>query len=143
MKVTHFQCDLGIASNSYGRFMKLKGPWNGFDNQTYRAAYKFLKDRGAQGIKTTSKKRKSNDGAAVSTGPSKAASTVSKKDNLPDLSDVQLDGEQDDAVVVYDTPAEIRKKISAHLPKKASRKQASAARSARNTIQHARSAQLS
>lgn len=32
-KVTHFQRELGIASNSYGRFIKLKGPWNGADNK--------------------------------------------------------------------------------------------------------------
>lgn len=33
-RVTHFQRELNVASNSYGHFMNLKGPWNGIDNQT-------------------------------------------------------------------------------------------------------------
>lgn len=113
MKVTHFQRDLGINSNSYGRFMKLKGPWSGIDNQTYHAAYLFFRAREAHGIKTGAKKRKSNDGSAVKGGDAKKA----KKAGPPDVSDVQLDGEEENTVEVYDTPAEIRKKISAHMPK--------------------------
>ena len=45
-KVTHFQRELGISSSSYGNFMKLKGPLNGTDNQTYKAAHKFFLERG-------------------------------------------------------------------------------------------------
>lgn len=96
--------------------MKLNGPWNGIDNQTYHAAYRFFKDREAKGNTTATKKRKSNDGAAVDTGNSKS-SAGSKKDAIANVSDTHLDGEEDDKVEVYDTPAESRKKISAHLRK--------------------------
>lgn len=112
VKVTHFQRDLGISSNSYGRFMKLKGPWNGIDNQTYHAAYHFFRKREAAGIKTGAKKRKSNDGKAVGTGTKAAVEPA-----VLDVEDVHLDKEEDEKVEVYDTPAEIRKKISAHMPK--------------------------
>ena len=45
-KVTHFQRELGINSNSYGRFMKLKGSDKGHGNQAYEAASVFFAKRG-------------------------------------------------------------------------------------------------
>jgi hypothetical protein len=35
---TDFQRECNINSNSYSRFMKLKGPYSRIDNQTYEAA---------------------------------------------------------------------------------------------------------
>lgn len=40
---TAFLKYLNVNSNSYGRFMKLKGAWNGGQNGTYWAAYRFFK----------------------------------------------------------------------------------------------------
>jgi len=107
VKVTHWQRDLGINSNSYGRFMKLKGPWSGMDNQTYQAGYLYFKKRELAGIKppNVNKKRKSGDGATPK-GP-------------PDTTDIELPGEEDDKVQVFDSCDEIRRKISAHLKKDA------------------------
>lgn len=51
IKVTHFQKENGINSNSYGRFMKLKGPYSGIDNQTYHQAHRFFRKREEKGIK--------------------------------------------------------------------------------------------
>jgi hypothetical protein len=99
MKVTHFQRECNINSNSYGRFMKLKGPFSGADNQTYLAAFIFFKKRELAGIKPQKKKAKTND-----------------LDKF-DVSDpaLELDGEGEGEVQVYDTCDEIRRKINAHL----------------------------
>ncbi|KAI9864358.1 MAG: hypothetical protein M1813_003278 [Trichoglossum hirsutum] len=99
MKVTHFQRECGINSNSYGRFMKLKGPYSGVDNQTYEAAFIFFKKRELAGIK-----------------PPKKKATAKDLDKF-DVSDpaLELDGEDEGEVEVYDTCDEIRRKINAHL----------------------------
>ena len=57
MKVTEFQRTLGINSNSYGRFMKLKGPLSGMDNQTFHAACPFFMEREVNGMKPAKKKK--------------------------------------------------------------------------------------
>jgi len=41
--VTQFQRTLAVNSNSYGRFMRLRGTESGLNNQTYKAAVKFFK----------------------------------------------------------------------------------------------------
>lgn len=99
MKVTHFQRDLGINSNSYGRFMKLKGPYSGIDNQTYHAAHAFFLQRERSGIKAPrAKKAKAEDLAKFD---------VSNVQNLP--------GEEEEDVSIYDTCDDIRAKIQSHL----------------------------
>ena len=99
MKVTEFQRACNINSNSYGRFMKLKGPYAGDMNQTYGAAFRFFKAREAAGIKCRSQKKvKKNE--------------ESKK---LDVSTVELSGEEDESVEVYDTCDEVRRKIAAYL----------------------------
>lgn len=99
MKVTEFQRACNINSNSYGRFMKLKGPYAGDSNQTYSAAFKFFQKRKSAGIKEPSKKKVKKD-------------VESKR---LDVSAVELSGEEDETVEVYDTCDEIRRKIAAHL----------------------------
>jgi hypothetical protein len=96
MKVTEFQKTIGANSNSYGRFMKLKGPWKGDSNNTFYGACKFFMKREKEGIKPA-KKQKTGEAA------------------LPDISNITLDKEEEDEVEVYDTCDELRKKISAHL----------------------------
>jgi len=101
MKVTEFQKTIHANSNSYGRFMKLKGPWKGIDNSTMSGAYKFFKKREREG-KAMPKKRKT---ATVAAAPT------------PDHPEPYLDGEENDSVEIYDSCDEIRRKISAHLRK--------------------------
>jgi hypothetical protein len=98
MKVTQFQNAIGVSSTSYGNFMKMKGPMKGIDSSTMSGAYKFFKKREKEG-KAMPKKRKTA-----------AAQTV-------DLSDIHLEGEDEDAVEVYDSCDEIRRKIAAYLRK--------------------------
>lgn len=98
MKVTQFQKEIGANSKSYGSFMKMKGPMKGIDNSTMSGAYRFFKKREKEG-KAMPKKRKTA-----------AAQTI-------DLSEIHLEGEEEDAVEVFDSCDEIRRKISAHLRK--------------------------
>lgn len=58
-----------------------------------------------------------SDGASGSAaGPAaKKAKTNAASAAVPDLSQIHLDGEEDDEVPVFDTADELRKKISAHL----------------------------
>jgi hypothetical protein len=100
MKVTHFLRECNINSNSYGRFMKLRGPYSGADTQTYEAAFIFFKKRELAGIKPAKKKK-------------------AKAEDLDrfDVSDTELllAGETEGVVEVYDTCDEVRRKINAHL----------------------------
>ncbi|KAI5778840.1 hypothetical protein EDC01DRAFT_600876, partial [Geopyxis carbonaria] len=97
MRVTAFQKHLGVNSNSYNRFMKMSGPWQGVDNSVMSSAYRFFKQRERNGV--TVPKKKAKAGPATST----------------ELESVELEGEQQDAVEVYDSCDEIRRKIAAHL----------------------------
>ena len=57
MKVNEFQRACNIKSNSYGRFLKLKGPYAGDENQTYEATFRFFERRKKAGIKGPTKKK--------------------------------------------------------------------------------------
>ena len=98
MKVTHFQKELEINSNSYGPFMKYNGPYGGSDNSTYREAHKFFLKREAQGIKAPRAKKVRRDDP-----------------HRFDVSGIQLPKEADDEVEVFDTCDDVRSKIQAHL----------------------------
>lgn len=98
-KVTHFQRRLNINSNSYGRFMALKGPWSGMDNQTFHAAHQFFCAREAQGLKIPA--------------PKKASTVEAQKWNADTMP--KLDDEDAGEVRVFDTCADMRTKIRAHL----------------------------
>lgn len=96
MKVTDFQRTLGVNSNSYNRSMKLKGPSAGNSNQVYPAAFRFFDERKKAGIKPQKKKvKKDEEGRKL------------------DVSGVELPGEQEGGIEVYETCDEIRKKINA------------------------------
>lgn len=99
MKVTEFQRACDINSNSYGRFMKLKGPYAGNMNQTYKAAFHFFERRKRAGIKEPIKKKVKKD----------------EESRKLDVSGVELEGENDESVPVYDTCDEVRRKIAAYL----------------------------
>merc|ERR1712087_71878 len=41
-KISHWLKEVNVNSNSYRRFIKLKGPWNGTQNGTYWAALRYF-----------------------------------------------------------------------------------------------------
>lgn len=99
MEVTEFLREIGVNSDSYSRFMKLKGRYSGADNQTYESAFKFFQKRKASGVDEVPKKkvRKEEEAKKV------------------DALDIQLEGEENDSVHIYDTCDDIRQKIAAYL----------------------------
>jgi hypothetical protein len=131
MKVKDLVNEFNTSSVSYYRFMKQHGPDKGQSTDTYLSALRFFQKRLAKGIPMPRKKRATNPkapsnsakddtkGAASDTkaASSKAASSKAAAATSAATDNIQLDGEMDDAVEVYDSCHEIRKKISAHLRK--------------------------
>ena len=98
MKVTHFQREIGVTSNSYTNFMKAKGLNGGMNSSTYDRAHRYFRKRDTRGIKMPkAKKAKASDVAKF------------------DVDDIDLDGERHEDVPVYDNCDEVRRKIQAHL----------------------------
>lgn len=106
MKVGDFQRAIGITSSSYSGFMRQDGPRAGAKNSTYRAASLFFHERKHEGLTMPNKKAK------------KAADAKGKETDKTmnyDVSDIHLDGEEEEEVEIYDTCDELRRKIAAHL----------------------------
>ncbi|TVY85856.1 hypothetical protein LAWI1_G008475 [Lachnellula willkommii] len=97
MKVGEFQKAIGTNSKSYGAFMAQSGAYKGVNSSVYSNAFAFFKHRELNGIKAPTKKIKPED--------------ISKFD----VSGIELEGEAEGEVEVYDTCDETRKKIRAHL----------------------------
>ncbi|TVY83340.1 hypothetical protein LSUE1_G002077 [Lachnellula suecica] len=98
MKLGELQKTLGVSAKSFSCFMGKNGPDNGTNTATFPAAYRFFKQREAEGIKVPKKKVKKDEELRKN-----------------DVTSVELDGESDVSVPVYDSCDEIRKKISAYL----------------------------
>lgn len=98
VKVTHFQKEIGVTSNSYTNFMKAKGPYGGENSSMYLEAHRYFRKREEKGIKMPKAKKA-------------RASDVAKFD----VGGFDLEGESREAVAVYDNCDEVRKKIQAHL----------------------------
>jgi hypothetical protein len=116
MKVGEFQKELGVSSKSYLNFMNRKGTWDGRGCETYVRASAFFKKRELQGLPLQVPKAKRAKTAASGAGASKA-SRKEAQEKLLDTSGVELGGEDDMGVPVFDTCDEIRKKIRALLAK--------------------------
>ena len=99
MSVTEFQRACNINSDSYGRFMRRKGRYAGDSSRTYVAAFRFFEQRQKAGMKKPKKKK----------------ARIDKEEKIFNLAGVELDGEEDEAVPVYDTCDEIRRKVAAYL----------------------------
>jgi hypothetical protein len=98
MKVGEFQKAIGTNSRSYGAFMGQSGAHKGENSAVYQNAFAFFKHRELNGIKAPKKKVKKED-----------------ENKETDVSGINLDGEEDGEVPVYDTCDEVRKKIRAYL----------------------------
>lgn len=92
--------------------MKQSGPTKGLGSNTYFGAFEFFKKRELAGVKMPRKKQKTEV---------KSKDTKSSKDGKNnekdkyDVSEVHLDGEDQERVPIFDTCDDIRKKINAHL----------------------------
>ncbi|KAG9203227.1 hypothetical protein G6514_003146 [Epicoccum nigrum] len=107
MKVGEFQNAISTNSKAYSNFMTQNGPSKGFGSSVYQKAWRFFKLRELRGIKPPkqpSKPKKGEEGAAAAAA-------------APDLTAIELPGEMDDKVAVYDTCDDIRRKINAHMKK--------------------------
>ncbi|KAJ9641063.1 hypothetical protein H2201_007998 [Coniosporium apollinis] len=111
MKVGEFCDAIGVSNNSYNNFLKQSGRTKGLNSATFENAWAFFKKREMKGIKMPSKKKQKTEAAAS------AAKDGKDDSGVVDISGIELPGEKEDAVEVYDTCDTIRKKIDAHLRK--------------------------
>ncbi|KAF7453003.1 hypothetical protein TUN199_01394 [Pyrenophora tritici-repentis] len=102
MKVGEFQKAIDVLPTTYSRFMSQNGKTKGEQSSVYLAAWKFFKQREMMGIKTV---------------PNKKVKKAGEGDGPPPVDDVELEGETEDKVPVYDTCDDVRRKINAHLKK--------------------------
>lgn len=114
-KVGEFQKELGISSASYANFMNKQGIWAGEQCDLYLMAAMFFRKRELQGLplavpKPKAAKKTKPDEATSGKGPGSKKSTKTPADIL-DVSGVELPGEEDMLVEVFDTCAEMRKHI--------------------------------
>lgn len=111
MKVGEFCNAIGVSNNAYNRFMQQSGRTKGMGSDVYQEAWAFFAKREMAGLKMPTKKQKTADASAGS------GSTGGKKSVGADISGIHLPGEEHDAVPVYETCDEVRKKITTHLGK--------------------------
>ena len=111
MKVGEFQDKLDITSGSYLRFMSQNGPTKGMGSDTFMAAYEFFKKREVAGVKMPRKRTKTSGSGSASAGTTGKGVDKEKWN----VDSVKLDSEDDEAVPVYDTCDDVRRKINAHL----------------------------
>jgi hypothetical protein len=118
-------CDtIKVSSNAYRRFVQQSGKTKGVQSDVYVAAAIYFRQREVAGLKlptAASKKAKTTSqaspGASASTGAGNGGGGGGDDDpNGPgDFRQIELPGEATDSVPVYDTCADVRRKISAYL----------------------------
>jgi hypothetical protein len=86
MKIGQFCDAIGVSGNAYRRFMAQHGKFAGEGSDAYRSAWLFFEKREMAGLKIPTKKQKTAAAASSST------SAASKKDAVPDISSIHLDG---------------------------------------------------
>lgn len=112
MKVGDFYNALDASNDGYNRLMQQSGKKKGMGSDVYQEAWSFFAKREMAGLKMPTKKQKTSSSAGG------AASSASKgAQRSTDISAIQLDGEDQDDVALYDSCDEVRKKITAHLGK--------------------------
>jgi len=111
MTKTAFAKEIGVSAKSLTGYLGTSGPDNGSGFAAYGAAWEYFKKREIAGVKLSVKKQKTSAASSGSGTAAKAASAAA------DISDIVLPGEDQDAVPVYDSCDEVRRKINAHLKK--------------------------
>lgn len=129
MKVGEFCDAIKVSQNGYGRFVSQSGATKGLQSDVYMGAAMYFKKREIVGLKlptASSKKAKTKStaqasaGANASPGGSKGSSgggggSPGGPGGPGDFRQIELPGEATDSVPVYDTCADVRRKISAYL----------------------------
>lgn len=118
MKVGEFCDTIGVSNNAYRRFVSQSGATKGAQSDVYMAAAAYFMKREIAGLKlptANSKKAKNNSGASASAGASNGGGGGGSPDGPGDFRQIELPGEAIDSVPVYDTCADVRRKISAYL----------------------------
>jgi len=112
VKVTHWLKQINVNSNSYQRFMKLKGTWNGTGNGTYWGAMRYFKKQ--KKIKDSMSK---ND--KIKLKKSKDKKNNENKIIIENMMNKikKIEKDYDNNGPIYDDCNEIRKKIKAFLGK--------------------------
>ena len=112
MTQTAFLQAISCNSNSYGRFMKLKGAWNGAQNGVYWGAARFFE---MEKRRTAREKKRAGPEAAKRKKAGEAAARKKAKNEGAQLL-VQLGAiDVPEDTPVFDTCAEVRRKITAFL----------------------------
>jgi hypothetical protein len=94
---------IGVSRKSYYNFMWQNGAWKGQKGDTFPSALWYLQQREREGLELPTKKKKL---------PRKPKGDGKK---AVKLEEVELDGEKEDKVPVFDTCNEIRRKINVYL----------------------------
>ncbi|KAH6650361.1 hypothetical protein F5144DRAFT_42351 [Chaetomium tenue] len=116
MTKTAFAKEIGVGIKSVSGFLSQNGHFKGSGCDAYVAAWKFFKQRENAGVKLPGNKKQKTTGSAAGEGSSSGAAGNAAKGPI-DFGDIELDGEEDDDVAVFDTCDEIRKKINAYFRK--------------------------
>jgi hypothetical protein len=112
MTQTAFLGEIGCNNNSYGRFMKLKGPWNGTQNGVYwGAARLFERQRRRQ------EWEKKNNPAAAKRKRAEAGTANQKKAKAGDELMNKLAAVEGSYAEgpIYDSCPEVRRKVTAFM----------------------------
>jgi len=104
MTQTHWLETIHVNSNSYNRFMHLKGKWNGTQNQTFWAAQKFFTKQEAK-VKSAKKTMSKEEKAKVKETKEKKQEEL--KVLLAKVAKVDLP----DDLAIYDDCDEVRSKL--------------------------------
>lgn len=120
MKVGEFQNAFGVSSPAYSSFMNRTGTWDGDGCDTYWKAAVFFKKRELLGLplkaaKDRKKKTKLTPSGSAGDAATSAPSTRNAVAALLDVSGVDLVGDEDSRVPVFDTCDTVRTKIRAFI----------------------------
>lgn len=120
MKKGEFCAAVGASPRTVNTFLQKRGPAAGAGSAAYHDAWAWFKKRDVAGLKMPDVKKREK--AAAAAAANKKAKTTNDAGPaapavVPDLNQIHLPGEDTDAVPVFDTADEIRRKIAAHLTK--------------------------
>lgn len=119
MKVGEFCNAIGVSNGAYNNFLKKNGPHKGVECAAYLNAFAFFKKREQEGLKMPKKKQKTSPkkGDEADGGKEGGKEGGKKVLHADDLSDIHLEGEDTDKVMVFETCDGVRRQISAWLRK--------------------------
>lgn len=118
MKVGEFCDTIQMSNNAYRRFVSQSGVTKGAQSDAYIAAAAYFRKREIAGRKlptANSKKAKTNSGASASASAGNGGGGGGSPGGPGDFRQIELPSEATDSVPVYDTYADVRRKISAYL----------------------------